>query len=85
MIQISQILQGWANVAKDKLGLLDPALKQEAEKKLLICNECPMRTGNSCDPNKQIMHETKGVLVKGCGCNLTAKILSNSACPAGKW
>ena len=84
-MNIFNILQGWANSVKDKFDILEPEIKQKGEKRLLICNVCIMRTGNTCDPKKEIKHKTKDKMVKGCGCNLSAKALSDSDCPAGKW
>lgn len=56
------------------------------EKRIAICNVCPMRYNNFCNPGKKIKHVVTGKLVRGCGCNLSAKVLSkNSKCPAGKW
>jgi hypothetical protein len=45
-----------------------------------------MRSGNTCDPNKQLKHIITEQVVNGCGCNIAAKTLSpDSECPAGKW
>lgn len=84
--QIEQIITGWANVIKDRFNILDPEVKVLSETRLLACNECHMRTGNKCDPNKIGRHEQTGLDTRGCGCNISAKTLSpQSICPLGKW
>jgi len=94
---IEQILEGWANSIKDKFGLLnDPELKAKSEKRLLICNTCPMRDGNTCSRKRESVcivdfvykdeQRFKGEVYKGCGCSLSSKSLCDlCACPLGKW
>jgi len=96
---IKNILEGWGNSIKDKFGLLNNSeLKLKSEKRLLICNTCPMRDGNTCSRKKQSVvikdfhykvleqDRKKGQLVKGCGCNLSAKSLCEDCqCPLRKW
>jgi hypothetical protein len=93
---ISEILNGWGNQIKDEFGILEPQIKKEAEKRLLICNTCPLRSKNSCSGSlkgkavKNFVYQTqireKGVEYYGCGCNLAAKTKSPlSDCPLGKW
>ncbi len=86
MFKLKEILDGWGNYAKDKLKLLDPAIKQMSKHRLLICDECEMRNFGTCNPTKKGLNVLTGELVSGCGCNLTAKALSpKSKCPLGKW
>ncbi len=93
---ISDILEGWANKIKDEFGLLEPELKIKSEKRLTICDTCPLRDNNTCSRNRtdfvvetfRYMDEDriKGQVFKGCGCNLAAKSLcTNCQCPLGKW
>lgn len=86
MIKISHILEGWGNLAKDKLNLLDEKTKKISQNRLLICNDCNLRVSNSCSPLHFGNHIKTGELKRGCGCNLSAKTLSlESECPLGKW
>jgi len=96
---ISNILEGWGNSIKDKFGLLDnPELKAKSEKRLLICNTCSMRDNNTCSRKREgivvvdffynVLEKPRkiGQVVKGCGCNLSAKSLCDDCqCPLGKW
>lgn len=95
---ISDILEGWANKIKDEFGLLEPELKIKSEKRLTICDTCPLRDNNTCSRNRtsfvvetfrygsEQVDRMKGQLVKGCGCSLSAKSLCNDCqCPLGKW
>lgn len=83
---IKDIIEGWANVVKDRFNQLDPETKKVSEDRLMLCNICDIRTGNTCDPRKLGEHVDNGRLVRGCGCNISAKTLStNSKCPLGKW
>jgi hypothetical protein len=86
MGQLKEILDGWGNRIKDSFGILDEEIKQMAQIRLEQCNTCSMRSGNTCDPNKQLKHIITEQVVNGCGCNIAAKTLSpDSECPAGKW
>lgn len=96
MGKLKEILDGWGNVVKETIGLLDPKVKEEAERRLKICDRCPIRSTSTCDPNLRghvIQDFTysgekrkKGQLVNGCGCNISAKTLSpDSQCPMGLW
>lgn len=86
MGKLNEILDGWGNVLKDKFGILDEQTRQLAESRLLYCNLCSIRNGNTCDPNKSIINVRTQQIAKGCGCNIAAKTLSpKSQCPAGKW
>jgi hypothetical protein len=86
MSQIHQILEGWGNVLKSTIGLLDEETQKLSVDRLLHCNSCDMRTSNSCDTSKYGYHLKTGVRTYGCGCNIAAKTLSRSSqCPLGKW
>lgn len=86
MSKLKEILDGWGNRIKDTFGTLDEDIKIMSQIRLEQCNSCSMRTFNTCDPTKQIKHIVTEQLVRGCGCNISAKTLSpDSECPAGKW
>lgn len=85
-MQLNQIIEGWGNLVKDKLNLLAPPIKETAEARLKICDVCPIRKNNVCDPNQIITNVRTKKPVKGCGCNIAAKTLAITAkCPADKW
>ena len=86
MGQIHEILTGWGNVVKERLGTLDTETRIMGVQRMMICDECPMRDGNRCDPNRWGYHVETKERVRGCGCALSAKTLSpESKCPLGKW
>ena len=86
MSKIIEIIEGWANVVKDQFDAVDVVTKSISEKRLLKCNTCDIRLGNTCSPNKWGTHVITEQLVNGCGCNIAAKTLSpSSRCPLGKW
>ena len=97
---ISNIINGWGNLIKDKFGLLDNQTKALATKRLQICNDCSLRNVAICDPTRhtiniksdklnkfQAQFQIKsGEVARGCGCVIAAKTLDlASYCPAGKW
>jgi len=84
--QILQILEGWGNVIKDKFDAVDIVTKTISKKRLLHCNPCSLRQGNTCSPSIYGYHIVTGERKNGCGCNISAKTLSRSSqCPLGKW
>jgi len=86
MGKLNEILDGWGNLIKSNFGLLGEEYQIMAEQRLVLCNSCPIRTNNTCDPSKEIRNIKTNQIVKGCGCNISAKTLSpQSECPAGKW
>jgi hypothetical protein len=86
MGQINEIPDGWGNLIKSNFGLLDEETRTLAEGRLIHCNVCSIRSANTCDPNQTIRNVKTNDMVKGCGCNISAKTLSRqSKCPAGKW
>ena len=42
---IKHIFLGWNNILKDKMGILSPKIKIEAERRLDICVKCINRRG----------------------------------------
>ena len=86
MKQVKEIIEGWSKLVYDKFIGLPKPIRDKANARLSTCNACPVRTGNRCDPKKRINHSETGKEVKGCGCILTAKVVSmDSECPAGRW
>lgn len=86
MSKITEIIEGWGNVIKDQFNAVDPVTKSISEKRLLKCNICDIRSGNTCSPNKWGINIITEKLVNGCGCNIAAKTLSpSSKCPLSKW
>ncbi len=86
MSKLNEIINGWANVVKDKIGALDPKIKQLAENRRLLCNVCNMRIENTCSTKRVGMNKITKKLTPGCGCNISAKTLSpESKCPLSKW
>ena len=83
---INNIINGWGNFIKDKFGLLDEQTKAMSTKRLMICNDCTIRSVGICDPTKRTINLKTNSVVSGCGCLLAAKTLDiASYCPAGKW
>ena len=84
--QLGQIKDGFVNLAKDQIGLLDGEIKAIAETRYRHCLSCTMRDNNSCSTNRSNEHIETGEVTFGCGCYLQAKILSpSSKCPLGKF
>ena len=72
-IKPKAILDGFANLAKEKLNVADPAIEELSAKRMSICEQCEhiRRTTNRCGE---------------CGCILAAKTRTeHSQCPIGKW
>lgn len=94
------ILSGWGNLALHQFDMLDVHIKEQAEERLNICDECPIRINNTCSTTnkgpaiKNFTYDSavftenriEGTLYNGCGCNIYAKCCSpNVQCPLGKW
>ncbi len=80
------IIEGWANLLKDKFNLLDPEIKKVSVQRLMICNLCKLRTGDFCNPTKSDINIKTKKLTFGCGCVLTAKTtVIDAYCPLNKW
>lgn len=79
----NQIIEGYKELIKEKSGgeqlpFVTPRFRQ--------CSSCSLFTGVICNPEKEVPHIETGVMTKGCGCIIQAKIRSkNSQCPLGKW
>lgn len=81
-----EIFNGFFNLVKDELDLLDKETRQLAITRSSICAQCPVNINKKCDSTVQIKDEVSGKNVPGCGCYLPAKVLSpESKCPANKW
>ncbi|MCB1711373.1 MAG: hypothetical protein KDH96_02475 [Candidatus Riesia sp.] len=93
MSKIKEILDGHINELKSKIGLSDLKFDDVFKAREAICNSCPLKNGNTCNPRLFINPETMDVVstpqegfVKGCGCRLSAKQKSpSSSCPANFW
>jgi hypothetical protein len=85
-MKIVEIIEGWGNVIKDQFNAVDPVTKAVSKKRLLECNSCGLRQGNTCSPQIYGYHIITNERKNGCGCNIAAKTLSpSSQCPLGKW
>lgn len=86
MSKVFDIAQGWARYYMKELGLLNPQVAREAERRLSICNTCPFRVGTTCSKKVSGKNVVTDMMVVGCGCNIAKKSLADaSECPAGKW
>ena len=86
MSKINEILDGWGNLVKAEFNLLNPEILKMSQQRLELCHSCDMRSGNTCSRSKKGKHVVTGLVLTGCGCNLSAKPLSpTSKCPLGKW
>jgi hypothetical protein len=86
MKQIKEIIEGWGRLAQDKIMGVDTDMRKLADSRLNVCETCPVRSYNRCDPRKEGPHVKTGKITKGCGCILGAKVLAATAeCPLGKW
>lgn len=79
------IFKGWSNMMKESLGLLDPETKAMAEKRLKICETCPLRSKREmCSAFRKI--EENGKSIRGCGCDLkAAATVKAKKCVRGLW
>ena len=86
MSKISEILVGWGNAIKEKLGLLDNTISEEAKRRMVICDGCEVRNLWMCDSGKTGKDKLTGEMKNGCGCIIFAKATSpDSKCPLNKW
>ena len=93
MININpkQILKGTLWYFIYKLNLLPDAKKDDLERKMAICDKCPLKSGIFCSSKKQLMTYEKvngswtPIRKTGCGCIRMLKALSTDPCPIGKW
>lgn len=92
-MKINEILEGHINELKALAGVANPKKEEIFAKRAAICNNCPLKNGNNCNPRLFMDPETMDIsttrkpgYVKGCGCRLSAKQRSpSSECPAGFW
>jgi len=80
-LSISDIVTGYWNLAKDFLGFLPKEIKEIADKRKFVCDNCSVKNSflgvDYCDPKQG-----------GCGCVLSAKRLcfgDGCNCPLSKW
>lgn len=98
MKKITTIISAYFKLLLVKTFGLSEEIKLEAERRLLICDTCPLKTNNWCDAKKCVnvkkAYKTdKGLIdyifnkVCGCGCYILAKIFveDKNLCPLKKW
>jgi len=98
MKKITTIIIAYFKLLLVKTFGLSEEIKLEAERRLLICDTCPLKTNNWCDAKKCVnvkkAYKTdKGLIdyifnkVCGCGCYILAKIFveDKNLCPLKKW
>lgn len=98
MKKITAIISAYFKLLLVKTFGLPEEIKLEAERRLLICDTCPLKTNNWCDAKKCVnvkkAYKTdKGLIdyifnkVCGCGCYILAKIFveDKNLCPLKKW
>ena len=98
MKKITTIISAYFKLLLVKTFGLPEEIKLEAERRLLICDTCPLKTNNWCDAKKCVnvkkSYKTdKGLIyyifnkVCGCGCYILAKIFveDKNLCPLKKW
>ena len=98
MKKITTIISAYIKLLLVKTFGLPEEIKLEAERRLLICDTCPLKTNNWCDAKKcvnvkkayKIGHGLIDYVnnkVCGCGCYILAKIFveDKNLCPLKKW
>jgi hypothetical protein len=81
-----EIFDGFFNLVKGEMDLLNKETKALAEARSEICKGCEANKKNTCDPTVSVVDIVTNKSVPGCGCYLPAKVLSpTSQCPANKW
>ena len=86
MGKAKEIFDGFFNLVKDELDLLDKNTRTLAITRSSICNKCPANIKNVCNKNVMVKNEVTKDFIPGCGCYLPSKVLSpKSQCPANKW
>jgi len=83
-MKIENIIEGYLKRRnKESLSKSDRDL---AVSRLEICNKCPLFVNNVCSTQGEIWNAKEKKIVKGCGCNLLAKVFCKEcSCPADKW
>jgi hypothetical protein len=86
-INIKDVYKGCNSAADIEAGLVNnPEQVELYEKRIKICGDCSIRTGNICDKKKSGIHEITGTVTNGCNCNVKCKSgLFGATCPLGKW
>lgn len=89
-MEIENILQGFKN-----LIFKNDEVEPEAERRLELCFNCPVRTEKRCDKNKlgpavkdfiyRGEQRLEGKEYRGCNCFIELKTRSSSKCPLGKF
>jgi hypothetical protein len=86
MGKAKEIFNGFFNLVKDEMNVLDDNTKQLAITRSGICKACPANIDSKCSKSVMIKDLITNKKVPGCGCYLPAKVLSpTSQCPANKW
>ena len=99
MKKITTIISAYFKLLLVKTFGLPEEIKLEAERRLLICDTCPLKTNNWSDANKCVnvkkAYKTEYRLIDyvyynkvcGCGCYILAKIFveDKNLCPLKKW
>lgn len=79
MSKITEILNGWKNVA-----FPSKEIEELATARAIHCATCPLNSGNTCSKRVTVIHNKKPV--SGCGCPLVALLRSeHSSCKLDKW
>ena len=98
MKKITTIIIAYFKLLLVKTFGLPEEIKLEAERRLLICDTCPLKTNNWCDA-KKCVNVKKAYKIEyrlidyvynkvcGCGCYILAKIFveDKNLCPLKKW
>lgn len=80
------IISGWFNLTLDKFNMLDQQTKDMAAERFSFCDTCKIRDGKICSPERSLDHVVTKQKTPGCGCVLSAKVMSkDSKCPIGLW
>ena len=62
MLNIKNIINGWANLVKDQFDTLEPSIKEQAQLRFLNCERCHIRNGNVCSSNRKGINLNSGKL-----------------------
>lgn len=82
-VRYSNIVEGFANHIFD-----NPQMEVVAKQRAKICATCPFAKQSNVMKVVIVDNKTKeiqGLYCDACGCNLSAKVRSNTYCPKGKW
>ena len=89
--KLKEILTGWKNYLSN-----NQEVKPEADRRMSICNTCPLQVKGICSKHETRRTVTTFVyqgeirqidkIYRGCGCPLKAKVANpDSHCPLGKF